>query len=95
MHIVAFVYMVQQIHQLIYLMLHVHESVVHLVISLMLNACLLFGRYARDVEITNGRWAMLGFLAAITVEAATGKGILSQLIYYAKLSGLLGQQSGF
>ena len=52
-------------------------------------------RYARDVEITNGRWAMLGFLAAITVEAATGKGILSQLIYYAKLSGLLGQQSGF
>lgn len=52
-------------------------------------------RYARQVEITNGRWAMLGFLAAITVEAATGKGILSQLIYYAKLSGLLGQQSGF
>lgn len=52
-------------------------------------------RYAREVEITNGRWAMLGFLAAITVEAATGKGILSQLIYYAKLSGLLGQQSGF
>lgn len=52
-------------------------------------------KYARQVEITNGRWAMLGFLAAITVEAATGKGILSQCIYYAKLSGLLGQQSGF
>ena len=52
-------------------------------------------RYARQVEITNGRWAMLGFLAAIAVEAGTGRGILSQLILYAKLSGLLGQQSGF
>lgn len=51
--------------------------------------------YARQVEITNGRWAMLGFLAAIAVEAGTGRGILSQLILYAKLSGLLGQQSGF
>ena len=38
---------------------------------------------------------MLGFLAGIAVEAATGKGILSQCIYYAKLSGLLGPQSGF
>ncbi len=38
---------------------------------------------------------MLGFLAAITIEAATGKGILSQCIFYAKASGLLGQQSGF
>lgn len=52
-------------------------------------------KYARQVEITNGRWAMLGFLAGIAVEAATGKGILSQCIYYAKLSGLLGPQSGF
>ena len=52
-------------------------------------------RYARQVEITNGRWAMLGFLAAITIEAATGKGILSQCIFYAKASGILGQQSGF
>ncbi|DBA82995.1 TPA: hypothetical protein ACH3X1_006772 [Trebouxia sp. C0004] len=52
-------------------------------------------KYARQVEITNGRWAMLGFLAAITIEAATGKGILSQCIFYAKASGLLGQQSGF
>lgn len=56
---------------------------------------LLMCRYARQVEITNGRWAMLGFLAAIAVEAGTGRGILSQLILYAKLSGLLGQQSGF
>lgn len=53
------------------------------------------GRYARQVEITNGRWAMLGFLAGIAVEAATGKGILSQVIYYAKLSNLLGPESGF
>lgn len=64
-----------------------------LILLLMLSCA--YCRYAREVEITNGRWAMLGFLAAITVEAATGKGILSQLIYYAKLSGLLGQQSGF
>lgn len=67
-------------------------SLVFIFLQLMVYAAC---RYAREVEITNGRWAMLGFLAAITVEAATGKGILSQLIYYAKLSGLLGQQSGF
>ena len=36
-----------------------------------------------------------GFLAAIGVEAATGKGIISQLLWYAKLSGLLGDKSGF
>eukprot|EP00899_Mesostigma_viride_P018723 jgi/Mesvir1/26852/Mv20602-RA.1 len=45
--------------------------------------------YARNVEMTNGRWAMLGFLAAITVEAATGNGILGQLFEYAKLSGCI------
>ena len=52
-------------------------------------------RYARGVELTNGRWAMLGFLAAVAVEAATGKGIISQLIWYAKLSNILGPNSGF
>lgn len=51
--------------------------------------------YARQVEITNGRWAMLGFLASTLVEAATGNGILGQLIMYGKLSGLLGAESGF
>jgi len=51
--------------------------------------------YAANVERTNGRWAALGFLAAILVEAATGKGILGQLIIYGKLSGLLGAASGF
>eukprot|EP00798_Chlamydomonas_sp_ICE-L_P022795 gene22795-29963_t len=51
--------------------------------------------FARDVEITNGRWAMLGFLASIVVEAATGKGILGQVIIYLKLSGALGDKSGF
>lgn len=52
-------------------------------------------RYARQVEIANGRAAMVGFLAAITVEAATGKGVLSQLLWIAKLVGLLGPDSGF
>jgi hypothetical protein len=52
-------------------------------------------RYARNVEITNGRWAQLGFLAAILVEAGTGKGILMQLIMWFKLMGLLGPESGF
>jgi pyruvate/2-oxoglutarate dehydrogenase complex dihydrolipoamide acyltransferase (E2) component len=51
--------------------------------------------YAAGVERTNGRWAALGFLAAILVEAATGKGILMQLIMYGKISGLLGPMSGF
>jgi hypothetical protein len=29
--------------------------------------------YARQVELTNGRWAMMGFLAALLVEAGTGE----------------------
>lgn len=52
-------------------------------------------RYARRVELDNGRAAMIGFLAAILVEAATGKGIILQVIMYLKLSGLLGPMSGF
>lgn len=51
--------------------------------------------YAKQVELDNGRWAMLGFLAAIIVEAATGNGIIMQLIQAAKWSGLLGVESGF
>lgn len=51
--------------------------------------------YARKVELTNGRWAMIGFLSCIVVEAATGRGILGQLFLYFKLSGLLGEASGF
>lgn len=39
--------------------------------------------------------AMLGFLAAIAVEAATGKGIILQIIGYLKWSGILGPMSGF
>lgn len=51
--------------------------------------------YARNVEVTNGRWAMLGFLAALLVEAGTGKGILGQGVSYLKFVGLLGPNSGF
>ncbi|KAG2425563.1 hypothetical protein HXX76_013607 [Chlamydomonas incerta] len=51
--------------------------------------------YAREVEMTNGRAAMLGFLAAILVEAGTGEGIIRQIITYLKWSGLLGPMSGF
>jgi hypothetical protein len=52
-------------------------------------------RYARDIELQNGRAAMLGFLAAVVVEAATGKGILMQIIMWLKIVGLLGAASGF
>lgn len=41
------------------------------------------------------RYAMLGFLAAVLVEAATGKGIIMQIIMWLKLVGLLGAASGF
>ena len=51
--------------------------------------------YAKSVEMRNGRWAMLGFLAAVLVEAGTGHGIIMQLIDGAKLVGLLGAESGF
>lgn len=52
-------------------------------------------QYARSVELSNGRAAMVGFLAAILVEAGTGNGILGQLIMWGKISGLLGAASGF
>jgi hypothetical protein len=51
--------------------------------------------YARSVELSNGRAAMIGFLAAVLVEAASGQGILGQLIIWFKVSGLLGSESGF
>jgi hypothetical protein len=35
--------------------------------------------FTRFAEIWNGRLAMIGFVAAILVELATGKGILGQL----------------
>lgn len=37
---------------------------------------------------------MIGFLTAIIIEAATGRGILVQLIGYAKALNLLGPASG-
>ena len=46
-------------------------------------------------QLQNGRWAMLGFLAALIVEAATGRGIIGQVFLYLRASGLLGEASGF
>ena len=51
--------------------------------------------YAKDVEMRNGRWAMLGFASLILIEAATGNGLVGQLETYAKFVGLLGANSGF
>ena len=51
--------------------------------------------YARDIELSQGRYAMLGFVALILGEAATGNGLVGQLEAYAKLFGLLGAESGF
>lgn len=51
--------------------------------------------YARGIELINGRAAMLGFLTAIIVEAATGQGVIGQCISICKWSGLLGDKSGF
>lgn len=59
------------------------------------RSCSYEALYARSVELSNGRAAMLGFLAAILVEAGTGNGILGQLIMWGKISGLLGAASGF
>ncbi len=35
--------------------------------------------FTRFAEIWNGRLAMIGFVAAVSVEFATGQGILAQL----------------
>ena len=35
--------------------------------------------FTRFAELWNGRLAMVGFLAAVLVEMATGQGILGQL----------------
>jgi hypothetical protein len=35
----------------------------------------------QQVELLNGRLAMLGFMAGLTAEMLTGRGILSQLLW--------------
>ena len=35
--------------------------------------------FTKFAEIWNGRLAMIGFLAAVLIELATGQGILAQL----------------
>lgn len=44
-------------------------------------------RYAREVELSNGRAAMLGFLAGVVMEALTGRGIMGQVRYLSKPIG--------
>lgn len=45
--------------------------------------------YAKGVEMDNGRWAMIGFLLAILVEAGTGMGVVEQIMFYIQTSGFL------
>lgn len=45
--------------------------------------------YARDIEMDNGRWAMIGFALAILIEAGTGAGVVQQILFYIQSSGLL------
>lgn len=72
----------------------VHQS--HVVQACLLALVyLMLMRVSSVPQLTNGRAAMIGFLACIVVEAATGRGILGQLFLYFKLSGLLGENSGF
>eukprot|EP00241_Pyramimonas_parkeae_P011812 CAMPEP_0114237710 /NCGR_PEP_ID=MMETSP0058-20121206/7535_1 /TAXON_ID=36894 /ORGANISM="Pyramimonas parkeae, CCMP726" /LENGTH=211 /DNA_ID=CAMNT_0001349769 /DNA_START=161 /DNA_END=793 /DNA_ORIENTATION=- len=40
-----------------------------------------FQEFATEIELANGRWAMLGFASAILIEAATGGGVFQQLIW--------------
>jgi|TARA_B110000977_G_scaffold199131_1_gene285635 hypothetical protein len=51
--------------------------------------------YLKKIELDNARWAMVGFFAAVLMEARTGGGIIPQGIMYAKMVGLLGPDSGF
>jgi len=51
--------------------------------------------FAKEVELTNGRWAMLGFAALILVEAQSGLGLVGQLEAALKFAGVLGPHSGF
>lgn len=60
-----------------------------------LNSAGALARQLKNAELENGRWAMVGFLAAIMFEAGTGQGILGQVIFWLKAVGLLGAASGF
>lgn len=47
--------------------------------------------YAKGVELTNGRWAMVGFATAILIESYSGAGVVAQLLGYMQASGILGE----
>lgn len=46
--------------------------------------------YAQNVEMDNGRWAMVGFALAILIESQSGAGVVAQLIGYMNNTGVLG-----
>ena len=66
-------------------------------ISLSLSLCVCVCVCVRACIFVHhqSRWAMVGFAAAILVEAATGNSVGAQLISYGKATGLLGDMSGF
>eukprot|EP00240_Pyramimonas_obovata_P011848 CAMPEP_0118957922 /NCGR_PEP_ID=MMETSP1169-20130426/62357_1 /TAXON_ID=36882 /ORGANISM="Pyramimonas obovata, Strain CCMP722" /LENGTH=133 /DNA_ID=CAMNT_0006906025 /DNA_START=494 /DNA_END=895 /DNA_ORIENTATION=- len=54
-----------------------------------------FKEWSERAETTNGRWAIVGLLAALIMEKLTGLGPFHQVILYLKLVGALGPNSGF
>jgi len=52
-------------------------------------------QFLKTVELSNARWAMLGYLAAVLVEAKTGQGPLGQIAQYLVWANVLGPDSGF
>jgi hypothetical protein len=43
--------------------------------------------YLKSVELNNARWAMVGFAAAVVIEAKTGLSVFDQLVMWAKMTG--------
>ena len=43
--------------------------------------------YLKSVELSNARWAMVGFAAAVVIEAKTGLSVFDQLVMWAKMTG--------
>jgi len=48
----------------------------------------------QGATLPSGRWAMIGFSAAVLLESITGYGIIGQFIIYGQATGILGEDSG-